>query len=268
MLHIETKKISLAASDSHLCVAHFSDGDSEVTFDLFDKQGCNTCKRVPNVDEQFFQMFSCFGGIVFQNDQNGFRALRTENANVEVTDRWEIHVSNLMGFYYNEGEFHHHFYEPAASNLKLWKFSDCAYPELYLDCRKKVFVSSTNLNIIPFVSNLTMFYVHHGTKDHLKKDIVTLGDFGQSKIRILTNMRASFETVNRNVVAIAYSIMENECEFTYQAYDSERYQKVGPNHFRSVEIKGVDSIQFFNSDCYFATKEGLILRLDGFLSEV
>ena len=262
------QKISLAASDSHLCVAHFSDGDSEIKFELFDKQGFNTSKRVPNIDTQFFHMFSCFGGIVFQSDQKGFRALRTENAIVEVTDRWEIHVPNLMGFYYNEGEFHHHFYEQVASSFKQWKFSDSAYRGEFLGSLNSVYVSSTNLNIIPYVSNLVRFYVHHCTNDHLKRNLVSLDDFDKSKIRSLTNMRASFETVNRNVVAIVYSIMENECEFTYQAYDSERYQKVGQNHFRSVEIKGVDSIQFFNSDCYFATKEGLILRLDGFLSEV
>ena len=264
------QKISLAASDSHLCIAHYMDGDSGIEFELSDKQGRNTSKWVPKVDKQWFRVFSCFGGIVFQIDQKGFRALKTVIAFVGVTDRWEINVQNLLGFFYHKGKFQHHCYTLAASNDWIWKFSDCAYGECHLRKPSNFFVYSTTLNLLSWAwsSGSSTFCIYLKGKKFEGGDL-QLGNFDASKIQILTNIRVTFESLHDKIVVIAYSIMENECEFVYQAYNTEaRYKQVGQTHFKSVAIKGVDSIQFFNSDCYFATKEGLILRLGSFFSEL
>ena len=263
------QKISFAASDSHLCIAHYMDGDGGIKFELSDKQGLNFSKWVPKVDKQLFRVFSCFGGVVFQIDEKGYRALKTFNAVIGVTDRWEINAQNLLGFYYHEGKFQHHCYTLTAYNDWIWTFSDCAYEERQLLKPSIFFVYSTALNFLycacAWSSESSKFYIYVKNKNSLSQLCV----FDVSKIQILTNTRVTFESLNHKIVVIAYSIMENKCEFVYQAYDTEaRYQEGGQTHFKSVAIEGVDSIQFFNSDCYFATKEGLILRLGNFFSEV
>ena len=256
------KKIEMAASDSHLCIAHFRENSDCISFKFIDKSDKATLKCVKDVDGKFFRLFSCFGGVVFQVGEKSYHAFKTSEGKIQLVDRWEIDVPNVKGFYYHKGAFQHHFYILSATASWTWQCADNLREDIRIGPADKFAVSS---NIVP-----NSFYMAHSNhpdkiKLYIMKDQRGLTGGGQlnaQTVQPVTNI--AFELFNEQPVLIAYSISENEVRFAYMHYNGDF--STGETFSKTVNLKSVLDIQFFNSDCYFLTQKGDVIRQKNFFT--
>ena len=70
------KKIVMAASDSHICIAHFRENSNVISFEFIDRNHKKTLKSVSIVDSKLFRLFSCYGGVLFQAGEKDYQAFK------------------------------------------------------------------------------------------------------------------------------------------------------------------------------------------------
>ena len=186
--------------------------------------------------------------------------LLNSKTSYELLDRWRIEEPNVQGFFYHEGGFYHHCYTSAR-----WFFADNLYVELSLSLFDLLSVSS---NIKPSPLFLAHFRRTDSAYIYVKfpKDHEFKGKLDVSSVQPVINM--AFELVQEQIVVIAYSISENKVRFAYKPYISDTFCHSGRTFSKSVDLKSVKEVQFFNSDSYFVTEEGNLIRHINFFSEL
>ena len=259
------QKIVMAASDSHLCIAHFRENSTVISFEFIDRNNKKTMEPVRNVDSKFFRLFSCYGGVIFQTGENEYQAFKFKDTSYELLDRWRIEEPNVQGFFYHEGGFYHHCYTSSSTSNWRWIFADNLYDEM-LWSRADFMSVSSNTKPRP----LYAAHFRHPSSSFinvkLPKGYQNIGNLVVSSVQPVTNM--AFELIKEQLVVIAYSITENEVRFEYKPSISDTFGHGGRNFTKSVDLKSVKEVQFFNSDSYFVTEEGNLIRHINFFSEL
>ena len=269
--------VQLASSDSHLCIAHSKENDRHVLFELFDRNGQkSTTQLVEKVDMKFFRMFSCFAGIVFQVDEKGFSAFKTINEKVEHLNRWEVSVSSISGFYFDNGAFYYH---SSTVENRRWtlKFESTAFAQIgpcqdgyspFVSCQlsSEILYMSLWDESVEEIKTCSLF-IHSNKSCAASSSLKSIGTLDLSKLQPVKTF-VTFESVNNQTVAVACSISEQECKFAYKQIIDDTFDLDGQTYFKSVAIKSVHNIQFFNCDCYFSTKEGAVIHHKNFFTEL
>ena len=259
------QKIVMAASDSHLCIAHFRENSTVISFEFIDRNKKKTMKSVSNVDSKFFRLFSCYGGVIFQTGEKYYQAFKFKDTSYELLDRWRIEKPNVQGFFYHEGGFYHHCYTSSSTSDWRWFFADNLYDEIMWGRADFLSVSS---NTKP--SPLYAAYFRQPSNSYMfvkfPKRHECKGKLDVSSVQPVTNI--VFELIKEQLVVIAYSISENDVRFAYKPSSSDTFHQRGRTLSKSVDLKAVKDVQFFNSDCYFVAEEGELIRCINFFSEL
>ena len=257
------ERVRCAASDSHFCIAHFKRDSTLISFELIDRNGQTSLRQLNNVEVRFFRMFSCFGGIVFQVDKRGFRALKTSEGKVELLDRWEVDQNDVLGFYYDSGRFDciYGFFDPGKESIN---FAGTKY--------KEICVGDTNQNLIS--SNLSpdflLIGIHLFCNSEgypvlvglcpLEKDTEQESHVGHLRHHEHFDhyFDAAFVSVNNQTVAVAIWVLGNKFVFGCKQEFNGSFSHSSQTS-KLVEIDDtVYEIHFFNSDCYFNTEKEVI----------
>ena len=260
------QKIVMAASDSHLCIAHFRENSNVISFEFIDRNNKKTMKSV-NVDSKFFRLFSCYGGVIFQTGEKYYQAFKFKDTRCELLDRWRIEEPNVQGFFYHEGGFYHHYYTISLTSQWNWLFANNLYdsmtwspvsfisPASYLD--------SNNIFVTYYKNSESGSSTIYRKK---KARYVDIGSINFLSIGSVTNF--AFEFHENQPVVIAYSISEIAVRFAYKQSINDTFDKNGRFFSKLFDLKSVKEVQFFNSDCYFVTEEGNLIRHINFFSEL
>ena len=254
------KKVKLAASDSHLCIAHFRENSDCISFEFIDKSDNATLICVKEVDSKFFRLFSCLGGVVFQVGEKGYQAFKTVDGKVQLVDRWEIVVPNVQGFFYHKGAFQHHFYTISTTSNWNWQFADNLYNDMtYAPVERFAVSSNVNPNMLYAANWICPNAI--GIYMKLQRGYIAAGAWDAQTVQPVTNI--VFQILSKLLFVIAYSISKNEVRFAYSQFISDSLKNV-QTFSKTVNLKSVLDIQFFNSDCYFLTQKGNAIRRKNF----